>query len=88
MQTIREEDIINRPSDNQALTDSCGDDKSFDGNEMMHKLDSESFPKFESGIRPSTNTATIENVTDPGTAGSIVIPSVPQSEQHSCKNFP
>ena len=76
MQTIREEDIINMP-ENQALTDSCGDDKSSDAGNHHHlirKLDSESFPKFDSGVRPSTTqyTATFENHTDPG---SILIPA-------------
>ena len=64
--------------DNQALTDSFGDDKSSDCHDhLMRKLDSESFPAYDSGIRPSTTqqTATFENRTDPG---SIVIPTSDQ----------
>lgn len=61
MQTIREEDVINRPNDNQALTDSCGEDKSSNGKQLINKLDSESFPKFDSVSRPSPNTCTNEN---------------------------
>ena len=54
MQTIREENIANMP-DNQALTDSCGDDSSPERHKQhMRKLDSESFPAYDSGIRPST----------------------------------
>lgn len=91
MTTIREEDIINRPSENQALTDSCGDDKSQqdeDREEMMTKLECDSFPKFESGLQPSSNTiGTIENQTDAG--GSFA--GMPQttntlSDLHSQKN--
>ena len=95
---------MSRPFDNQALTDSCGDDKSSimdTKRQMMQKIDSESYPKFDSGVRPSTTqytgtfeerpsttqyTGTFEDHTDPG--GSVAAIPVISDQQSTTGNFP